>query len=204
MDVASFLTDPAVAPFSGALAVILAFFVFELLLTVLAGAGLSHLLGSLGETHWAANGSVVNWLLLKEVPLMMVIVATIGGFGLAGTGFQGIAQLATGHLLPLTDASIFATLCAVVSIRGFGMLFRKMMLVSTTALEPSEFIGNVAEVTSPVARVGYAASAKFTDRHGYVHLLMVEPGSADDVFVAGDHVVLCEQASASLFKARKA
>lgn len=204
MDPVAFLTDPVVAPFAGALAVMLLFFVVELLLTLLAGSGVSHLLGSLHEAQWLPDASFVNWLLLKETPLMMVLISAIGGFGLAGTGYQLIALSATGHLAPLLDASIFATICAVFSVRGLGMIFRKLNLVSTTALEPQEFLGNVATVSSPEARQGYAASAKFTDRYGYVHLLMVEPGSADEVFVEGDRVVLCERASASLFVARKA
>ncbi|MEP7302726.1 MAG: hypothetical protein ABI699_14500, partial [Caldimonas sp.] len=77
----AFLTDPVVAPFAGALAVLLLFFVVELLLTVLAGTGLAHLLGSLAESHWLPEASLVNWLLLKETPLMMVLIAAIGGFG---------------------------------------------------------------------------------------------------------------------------
>ena len=204
MDPVAFLTDPVVAPFAGALAVMALFFVLELLLTLLAGTGLAHLLGSLAESHWLPDASLVNWLLLKETPLMMVLMAAIGGFGLAGTGYQLIALSASGHLAPLLDASIFATICAVFSVRGLGMIFRKLNLVSTTALEPQEFLGNVATVSSPEARQGYAASAKFTDRHGYVHLLMVEPSTSEEVFIEGDRVVLCERASASLFRARKA
>ena len=204
MDPLAFLTDPVVAPFAGALAVMLLFFVVELLLTLLAGTGLAHLLGSLAESHWLPDASLVNWLLLKETPLMMVLIAAIGGFGLAGTGYQLIALTAGGHLAPLLDASIFASICAVFSVRGLGMIFRKLNLVSTTALEPQEFLGNVATVTSLEARQGYAASAKFTDRHGYVHLLMVEPSTHEETFVEGDRVVLCERASASLFRARKA
>ena len=88
MDPLAFLTDPVVAPFAGALAVMLLFFVVELLLTLLAGSGLAHLLGSLAESHWLPDASLVNWLLLKETPLMMVLIAAIGGFGLAGTGYQ--------------------------------------------------------------------------------------------------------------------
>ena len=203
MDPVAFLTDPVVAPFAGALAVMLVFLLAEILLTLLAGTGLSHLLGSLAESHWLPDASVINWLLLKEAPLMMVLVAAIGGFGLSGTAYQVIALTATGHLAPLLDATLFASLCAVFSVRGLGLIFRRFNVVSTTALEPQEFLGNVATVTSPQAREGYAASAKFTDRHGYVHLLMVEPSTADEVFVEGDRVVLCERASASLFKARK-
>jgi hypothetical protein len=204
LDPVAFLTDPLVAPFAGALVVMLGFFVVELLLTLLAGSGLAHVLGSLAESHWLPDVSPVNWLLLKETPLMMVLMAAIGGFGLSGVGYQLIATSATGHLAPLLDASIFATICALFSIRGLGMAFRKLKLVSTTALEPQEFLGNVATVTSLEARRGYAASAKFTDRYGYVHLLMVEPSSGDEVFLEGDRVVLCERASASLFRARKA
>jgi hypothetical protein len=200
----AFLTAPVVAPFAGALAVMLAFFVLELLLTVIAGTGLAHLLGTLAESHWLPDASPVNWLLLKETPLMMVLMAAIGGYGLAGIGYQLIAVSATGRLAPLLDASIFAAICAVFTIRGLGMIFRRLNLVSTTALEPQEFLGNVATVTSLEARQGYAASANFTDRHGYVHLLMVEPSSSDEVFVEGDRVLLCERASASLFRARKA
>ena len=204
MDPVAFLTDPAVAPFAGALAVMLLFFVVELVLTLLAGSGIAHVLGSLAEAHWLPDASLVNWLLLKETPLMMVLMSAIGGFGLAGTGYQLIALTATGHVAPLLDASIFAAICAVFSVRGLGMMFRKLNLVSTTALEPQEFLGNIATVSSPEARKGYAASARFTDRYGYVHLLMVEPSSPDEVFVEGDRVVLCERASASLFVARKA
>jgi hypothetical protein len=122
----AFLTDPVVAPFAGALAVMLASSSSSCCCPCWPAPGWAHVLGSLAESHWLPDASPVNWLLLKETPLMMVLMAAIGGFGLSGVGYQLIALGATGHLAPRLDASIFAAICAVFSIRGLGMIFRKL------------------------------------------------------------------------------
>lgn len=43
---------------------------------------------------------------------------------------------------------------------------------------------------SGLARTGHPARARVTDQHGQLHQIMVEPDSADQVFQAGESILL--------------
>ncbi len=208
MELIAFLTAPGVAPFSGVLAAVLAIFVGELLLTVLVGVGCSHVLQAVVDSHPFPHTSVTNWLFAKEVPLLFVLLTLVASFGVTGIAVQAgvvaITGVAPEHLQPSVWVYGFAALGAAGLGHGVGTLLAKMKFVNTTALKPDEFLGQVATLTSPEARKGYAGSARFVDQHGLTHYVMVEPAFEEVTFLEGDRVQLVAQVSVSLYHARKA
>ena len=70
--------------------------------------------------HEHIAASPVNWLLLKEMPLMMVLMAAIGGFGLSGVGYQLVANVFMFTFL-LTPIIWHAESMPADSLRGTAM-----------------------------------------------------------------------------------
>lgn len=194
---------PAVAPFVGALAVVLVLFVVEVVLTLIAGSGCTSLMESLVSMDSLPDTSFTNWLLVREVPLLMTILSFLMGFGSSGLLLQVVAAHTLGSPLPFLLMLVPTTAFGAATVRMLALSFKKMRVVHTTALTPQEFIGQVATLTSPEARQGYSGEASFTDRHGYTHYLMVEPDSAQVVFTQGDKVVLDSKVSDALYRAHK-
>jgi len=207
LELINFLTAYGVAPFAGALAAMFVFFFVEAILSMVAGVGVTHFVQSAMSSHHLPDTSFTNWLFVKEVPLMLVLSTFISAFGLGGITTQALHMwlfdVPYGRLEASPVVYLLALAFAFVATHYLAKLIGKMQLVSTTALEPHEFIGGVATLTSKVARKGYAGSANFTDKHGYVHLLMVEPVTDEEIFNEGNRVELVHKASASLYHARR-
>jgi hypothetical protein len=203
MDFFNSLSNPAFAPFLGAIAVVLVVFLTEVALTVLAGVGFSDLVEALISADSLPDTSFTNWLLVREVPMLIAILAFLSGFGAFGLAFQGFFlhffETAVSGFVSVPLAALFGTLC----VRYLTLGVTKLGLVGTTALAPEEFIGQRVVLGSPSASKDYAGEASFTDRHSQTHYVMVEPIGDSDVFLQGDLLVIHSQVSASLYLAKK-
>lgn len=203
MEIFNTLLAPALAPYLAALAVVLVVFVLEVLLTVLMGLGCSDLVEALVSTDSLPDSSFLNWLLVREVPLLITILAFLTGFGAFGLALQGLSAHFFDATVPGTISIALSLLFGVVCIRYLTLAVTKLGLVGTTALPPAEFIGQVAMLTSTCTYKGYAGEACFTDRHGYTHYVMVEPLEPSDTFAQGEKMVIVSQASLALYHVRK-
>lgn len=198
-----FLTADGNLPFSVALTVMLLIAVLEGVATAL-GAGLSSLLeGVMPELDTGGpdiNGggvltSVMGWLRVGEVPVLILLVLFLTGFGLIGLGVQSLAESFTGALLPWPAAVVPALLLALPVVRGLGGLLHRFMLRDETDAVSSESLtGRVAVITLGTACLGHPAEARTRDSHGTTHYLMVEPLEAGDALPAGTQVLIIEQA----------
>jgi len=186
-----FFLSPDVAVFSGVLVAMLGFCVFELLASMLVGAGVSPLVDSIVDTSALPDSPVLNWLFIREMPLSSAITLLLLGFGATGVAVQGVGQLASGTSVPLVVALLLAIAGAVVLLRMIAKSFKQWKVVHTTALEPHEFIGQEVELLSPCATKQLFGEAKFTDRHGQTHYVMICP-SDDGAFALGETVKLLE------------
>ncbi len=204
MNIETLILAPAVAPFTGALAVVAVVFVIEVILTLLAGTGFSNLVDALVSPDSLPDTSFTSWLLVREIPLLMVVLSFLAGFGTSGLVLQLAANQVLDQPLPLLLMLVPAALLGLGAVRMLALAFQKMRLVHTTALEPEAFIGQLATLSSPEARQGYSGSASFVDKYGHTHYVMVEPASPDETFSQGDKVVLELKASSSLYRASKA
>lgn len=187
-----FFLSPAVAVFSGVLVCVAILCLLEFAATLVAGVGITHLLDALIDTDSLPDSTLTNWLLIKDVPLLMALTALLSGFGITGLAVQGFAASLFGAPLPLLAAVPLALGGAAGGLRMLAGAFKKFKVVHTTALAASEFIGQSAMLLSPTANASFLGEAKFIDRHGQTHYVMVKPADDGVVFKQGEAVELIE------------
>lgn len=210
----AFLTADGNLPFAVALLVMLIIAVLEGVTTVL-GAGLSSLLeGGLPEVDLDVDSpeldsdggvlsSLLGWLRVGEVPVLILLVLFLTGFGLIGLGIQSFAGKVTGALLPWPLAALPALLLSLPLVRALGgILARVIPRDETDAVSSDSLVGRVAVITLGTASVGNPAEARTRDRHGTTHYVMVEPLQEGETLTAGTDVLIIEPAGAG-FRATK-
>lgn len=190
-------------PFALAIAVMIGIALLEGI-TSAFGAGLSSLLDTLipefdvdidtsgPEVQTPAPLSrLLGWLRVGQVPILMLLVIFLSGFGLSGLFIQSIAHTSIGYLLPAWMASVPALIMAMPVVRLLGGLLERFMpRDETEAVSSDSFIGRIAIITLGNATKGHAAQAKVKDEHGYSHYVMVEPDTIEDNFSQGEEVLL--------------
>lgn len=187
-----FFLSPNVALFSGVLAAVAAFCVLELVLMMLAGAGVSHMVDTLVDMDTLPDSAILDWLCVKEIPLSVVVTVWLLGFGTTGLAVHAVAmnvlEVGAPNLLVIPTA-----LCgAVVLLRALSRSLTKYKVLHSTALHAHEFIGQRVVLVSPQATQSLMGEAKFTDRHGQTHYVMVRP-AVEQPFKGGDVVELLSQ-----------
>lgn len=137
---------------------------------------------------------ILGWLCVGRVPILVLLVIFLTVFGLAGFAVQGTALALSGMTLPGIVAAVPALFVAIPCVRLFGSWLAKVMpKEETSAVSRKSFIGAIAVIIRGHARPGEPAEAKFSDAHGQVHYVLVEPDLDDESFAAGDEVLLVRQ-----------
>lgn len=145
--------------------------------------------------------AVLGFFGIGRVPLLVVIVAFLTSFGLAGYATQMVVHGVTGFYLPALLASGPAVFGGSFVTRYLAIgLSRLIPDVETEAVDSKTFVGRTAVVTMGEARAGKPAQGKLRDQNGQAHYLLIEPDQADLVFKQGDQVLLVSQ-QGSIFKA---
>jgi hypothetical protein len=135
--------------------------------------------------------ALLGWLHIGKVPLLVLLIIFLTGFGLSGLIIQGSLHGISGFYLPAALASIPAFFVALMTVRTLGSgMARIIPQDETAAVSQDTFIGRLAEITQGTARQGLAAEARLKDEHGNIHYVMVEPDLVDEVFTAGNKVLL--------------
>ncbi len=217
-----FLLSSSTTPFVIALAVMLAFTVIEIV-SASMGMGLSDMVDSLlpefdadididvdidadvdiADVSGGSTDSLTKllaWFRIGEVPIIMLFIVFLTGFGLSGLTIQYVLQSVIGHPLPTVIAVILAVLAAVPTVRFCGGLLGKYMPKDETYVVSEEsFTGMIATITLGDAVAGKTAQAKLRDKHGQTHYILVEPDDPSDHFAQGAKVIIVSKAGA-LFK----
>lgn len=197
-----FLLEDGNQLFTGALVLMLMIAVLEVVM-VLVGVGISDLLDNLLpdldlDTDMPDGGSagvarLLGWLHFGEVPALILLVVFLVGFGVTGLLAQMLVQSLAGTLLPAWLLAIPVFLLALPQVRFVGNLLRRLGLGDgTEAVGRETFIGCVAVVTVGEAAAGSPAEARFRDKYGTSHYVMVEPYD-DETFSQGERVLLVEE-----------
>ena len=199
-------------PFTVALAVMFGIAFLEGV-TVLLGFALSGMLDALLpdfdmdfdiEAELEAPSSIsrmLSWLRVGKVPMLMLLIVFLTGFGLIGLALQSLLHGSFGFLLPNWLMSIPAFLLALPVVRIFGgALNRIMPNDETDAVSADSLVGRLATITLGTAVSGSPAEAKVRDIHGTTHYVMVEPDMAGESFAAQSSVLLVRNEGA-VFKA---
>lgn len=212
------MLDPALAPFTIALLVMV-------LIALLEGAGLlfgappsalienalpdlevhspSGLDADVPQTADGAAGpgplsQLLSWLCVGRVPLLVLLVAFLTAFGVAGLVLQGMVKAVLGGYLPALVMMVPAFFAALPTTRALGLALSKVMpKEETQAISQDTFIGRIATVIRGEARRGLPAEAKLKDLHGYTHYVLVEPDVDGDVFGQGTEVLVVQKVGAT-------
>ncbi|MGH7020719.1 MAG: YqiJ family protein [Brevundimonas sp.] len=144
--------------------------------------------------------SLLSWINVGRLPLLMLIVVFLFGFGMTGLIGQRIVAAIIGQPGPWFLAAPLAFGVALPVTRVFGRgVARIMPRDETTAVSRDSLVGRVAVIVTGDARQASAAQARVRDEHGQVHYVMVEPDNATDVFAQGSSVLLVRHAGAKYF-----
>ncbi len=152
------------------------------------------------ELQMGASGGpfteLLGWLCIGKVPALVLLVAFLTAFGLAGLIIQSVANGIAGFYLPSILAVGAAGAAAVPATRYLGLgLARIMPKVETQAVSRDDFVGKVAVITRGVARRGLPAEGKLKDRYGQTHYILVEPDLDGEEFKSGTEVLLVRRVS---------
>lgn len=220
----SFILAPQNLPFTIALAIMFAIGLLEGVSTVL-GFGLSSFIDSilpdvdldfdvdadldadvdldgdapdLSEVGSAtALSRLFGWLNIGRVPVLVLLVLFLFGFGISGLVVQSVVDNNFGGLLPGVVATLPALFIGIFFMKFLGrMIARIVPKEESEAVSEKSFVGRVAVITTGRAKVGQPAQGKVYDRHGHPHYVMIEPEAAEDIFETGRQVLLVKQSGA--------
>lgn len=211
-----FLLSPSNTPFVVSLTIMLAFTVIEIL-SASIGVGLSEMVDSLlpefdadfdidleadADISGATDSltKLLAWFRVGQVPVVMLFIVFLTGFGVSGLSAQFMMKSVTGVTLPVSIASLLAFLAAIPTVRVCGGILGKYMPKDETEVVSEEsFIGMIATLTLGTAQAGKPAQAKLTDKHKQTHYILVEPDDAAEHFGQGDQVLIVSK-NGALFK----
>lgn len=152
-------------------AVMLAALTFIEMVCLLFGFSLGEMIDkSLGGDHHGGTG-IFSWLNAGGVPILVLLLLSLGLFSIAGFLIQ-IAAHAVWGLLPAAPASIAAFVLAMPAVRlSSGLVARIVPRDETYAVEPAELVGRSAEVTVGPLDQGLPGRVRLKDQHSNWHVL---------------------------------
>jgi hypothetical protein len=166
-----------------------------------AGAGISHDgdMGDIASSH--ALSRLLGWFNIGRVPVLILFVMFLLGFGIIGLTIQSVVRDLAGQLLPMSIPSAGAFFGALVFVKFSGMILAKIIPKDETqAVSETTFIGRAAVITLGTAKRGQPAQAKFQDQYGQTHYIMVEPDAEADAFATGTEILIVTQ-NGAVFRA---
>ena len=211
-----YFLGPGNTPFTVALVLMFAMTVIEIV-SISLGIGLSEIVDSflpefdadidldvdgLDSMDSGSSASsilkILAWFRIGEVPVVMLFIIFLTGFGMSGLLLQYLARETVGTIFPYLLVVPVAFACAVPMVRaGGGVLGKYMPKDETYAVSEKSFHGLVATVTLGTAKAGKPAQAKLYDKHGQSHYILVEPDDSDGCFNQGNQVIVVGQVGAT-------
>jgi membrane protein implicated in regulation of membrane protease activity len=218
----SFLASPEFQPFSIAALVMIGLMAIEITSTLFGAAAstlldtvfgvhgvhveLHHGIESHGESPESAAHSgivhgpdgpfatVFDWLNAGRVPLLVLMMAAIACFAVAGMVLQIFAM----HLAAPLPAAVAVALAVVAAIPGTRWTSRLVSRIiprdETYALADADLIGRVGIVTLGPVVEGAAARAKIQDKYGNWHFPRVTPAAAGLSIPQGASILIVDKA----------
>lgn len=197
-----FLFADGVFPFTVAIGLMFAIALLEGV-ALLIGAGFSEMLESiLPEIDIDAPDAsgaglftkLLGWMYYGRVPVLIILVCFLTAFGLTGMTLQALVNGLSGFYLPSLLAVAAAVFISMPFTRAFTALMARILPKDeSSAIEAEDFIGKNAAITLGTAARGRPAEAKFTDRFGQTHYVMIEPEEDGIEFTANDRLILSEK-----------
>jgi Protein of unknown function (DUF1449) len=194
----SALTDillaPDVRPFAVAAAIMVALGGIELLAT-LVGFSLSHIGKDIGvETDSNSGlGGLFLWINAGRLPLLILIILALGVFSIAGFLLQGLAH-GVGISIPVAIAALAAAALSLPAIRVTSRgIARVIPRDETYAVDETDFIGHVAEVSVGPLDQGLPGRVRLKDVFGNWHSLVARASPESTPLPVGASVLLVDR-----------
>lgn len=199
------LLDFAVAgpnlPFLIALAVVLAIAILEVI-SMLIGFG--HITGSdidftadlngngIPDYLEVDHGGMFGWLNPGHVPSVILLILFAGLFAVFGFSGQWIYKGIVGDFAPAMVVAPIAVMLTLPILRQATYTIGRIVPQDeTNAVTLDSLIGNIGVVNAgPVSKDNWGM-ARFTDKHGVDHNLLVG-GEGEEIIANGDAVVLLD------------
>lgn len=138
-----------------------------------------------------AFGQFLSWLRVGKVPVLILLIVFLVGFGLSGLFIQQTLYSVTGFMLPAFIASVPAFLIALPFVRVCGGALHAIIPKDETeAVSRDSFVGRMAVLTLGEATKKEPARAKVQDQHGKEHYIHVAPDEDGAALEAGSTVLL--------------
>jgi hypothetical protein len=138
-----------------------------------------------------ADGGLLDWLGVGQVPVLVLLVAFLAAFGGLGLAGQQAALTLTGAFLSpwiaVPAALVTALPATALLARGLAHILPRD---ETTAFDVEDLVGRAGTITVGRAREGSPARTRVLDPHGQAHHVLVEPNDPAEIFEEGDTVRL--------------
>jgi YqiJ-like protein len=183
-----------VRPFAVAAAIMIALAGIELL-TTLVGFSISHAVGKeidFDAGHNAVAGLVL-WFNAGRVPLLILILLTLGIFSIEGFFLQAIAH-GVGIALPAWSAALAALVGTIplvrITSRGISRIIPRD---ETYAVNDADFVGQVAEVSIGPLDQGLPGRVRLKDVFGNWHSVPARASHDSKALAVGASVLLVDR-----------
>jgi hypothetical protein len=230
-DVVNFLLEPSNRMFTGAFVVLLVLLSLEVI-TMLIGASLSAILDSvsgfnstfdfdiskpdfsiskpdfdiskpdISKPDLAVHG-FMGWLNAGHVPLLILIIAFLGGFAASGLTIQWIYHSVLAGFLPALVVAPISVIFTLPIVRSTSNVVGKLFPQdNTNAITTDKLIGHYGTVCMGPASKERPGQAKVTDDYGTAHYVRIVPEGLG-IIEQGASVVLLERLTDDTFLVRQ-
>lgn len=141
-----------------------------------------------------AFGKFLAWLRVGQVPVLILFIVFLVGFGLSGLLIQQTLLSITGFMLPALVASVPAFMVSMPFVRmSGGALAAVIPKDETDAVSSDTFVGRVATLTGGTATKDNPSQGKIRDQHGRTHYIRIAPDNDEDSFNSGDEILVVKK-----------
>ena len=181
-----------VRPFTIAAAIVVVLAIIELLSTMV-GFSLSHIVGKdievEAEGHSAISGLFL-WINAGRVPLLILLLLTLGTFSVVGFFLQAIAH-GVGISIPASIASVAAIVGTIPAVRVTSRAIARLIPRDETyAVDDADFVGQVAIVAIGPLDQGLPGRVRLKDVFGNWHSVPARAGPDSKELAVGSSVLL--------------
>ena len=193
--IADILLAPDVRPFAIAAAIMVALGAIELA-TTLVGFSISEFFGKeidLAAENDSAIGGLFLWINAGRLPLMILIILSLGIFSIEGFFIQGIAH-AAGLTVPVWIAAVAALAGSIPLIRIVGRgISRILPRDESYAVSEADFVGQVAVVSIGPLDQGLPGRVRLKDVFGNWHTVAARASHDSAALPVGASVLLVDR-----------
>jgi hypothetical protein len=193
--VTDILLAPDVRPFAISAAIMVTLGGIELL-TMIVGFSISELIGKdfalEAESH-SAIGGLFLWINAGRLPLLILMILALGVFAIAGFLLQAIAH-SVGTAVPVALAALAAAAISLPAIRVTSRgIARIIPRDETYAVEESDFVGHVAELSIGPLDQGLPGRVRLKDVFGNWHSVAARASPESTPLPVGASVLLVDR-----------